>query len=288
MTKIMILPTKKNIQDILAYCDSIVLGLQDMCVNMPDTFTIEDIQKLVPICKKMGKQVFVSLNKNMHTKDLNDLKGFLYVLDTLHIDGIFYYDISIAQYKIEMDLTVPLVWSQEHLTTNYATMNYWHSKGVSYTYVSSEITLNEIENIGIETSMKLIVPIFGYLPMFVSKRNLINNYKKYFDIEDDSKYYTLYKEGRFYPIDNTHLGTVVYSSSILNGLSELKRFEKINVAYVTLNSYRIPDDKFIEIAKLFYNREYHSESVIEEMFPNTDKGFLYKETVYRVKKNEEK
>ena len=288
MTKIMILPTKKNINDILGYCDSIVLGVQGMCVNMPDTFTIDEIEELLPICKKRNIQVFIALNKNMHTVDLDRLREMLAILNELHIDGIFYYDISIVQCKKEMNLTIPLVWSQEHLTTNYATMNYWYSKGIFYTYVSSEITLEEIEDIARETSMKLIVPIFGYLPMFVSKRNLVKNYKEYFNIKDNSEHYILHKEGRKYPIDNTDLGTVVYSSAILNGLSELQKLEEIGVAYVTLNSYRIPNNQFIELAKLFYNRQYQSENVIENMFSNIDKGFLYKETVYRVKKNEEK
>ena len=56
---------------------------------------------------------------------------------------------------------------------------------------------------------------------------------------------------------------------------------------MTLNSYRIPNDKFIQVASLFYKREYRSDE-IDNMFSNTDKGFLYKETIYRVKKNEKK
>lgn len=284
MTKIMIMPTKENIKDVIEYSDALLLGVKDMCVNMPDTFEIDEIKN---ICNTYNKEIFVALNKNMHTRDLDKLKEVLLDLDTLNLSGIFYYDIAIVEYKKELGLKTSLVWSQEHLTTNYLTMNYWHSNNIKYAYVSSEITLDEIEEITKESSMNLIVPIFGYLPMFVSKRNLVNNYKEYFDLKDYSNYYEIEKEGRRYPIDNTNLGTVVYSSSILNGLMEFKRLESLNVSYVTLNSYRILNDKFIEVAKLFYNRNYDSNK-IDEMFPNADKGFLYKETIYRVKKNEKK
>lgn len=287
MTKIMTIPTRKNLKDILPYSDAILIGLKDMCVNMPDNFEMDEIKDIINICKSQEVEVFVALNKNMHTKDLESLKNILTTIDSLSINGIFYYDISLVQYKEELRFKTSLVWSQEHLTTNYATMNYWNSKGIEYAYVSSEITLDEIEMIKKESSMNLIVPIFGYLPMFVSKRNLVNNYKEYFNLNDESNYYELEKESRRYPIDNTNLGTVVYSSSILNGLKEFEKLEKLNISYVTLNSYRIPNDKFIEVVKEFSNREYENDK-IDAMFANTDKGFLYKETIYRVKKNEKK
>lgn len=287
MTKIMIMPTRDNLEDILSYTNAILVGLKDMSVNMPDYFTLDEIKKIKNICKEKNIEVFVALNKNMHTKDLEPLNNVLSTIDNLEINGIFYYDISLVKYKEELKFNTPLVWSQEHLTTNYATMNYWYSKDIKYTYVSSEITLDEIEMINKESDMNLIVPIFGYLPMFVSKRNLVNNYKDYFNLKDESFNYELEKEDRKYPIDNNNLGTVVYSSSILNGLLELEKLENLNISYVTLNSYRIPNDKFIQVASLFYKREYRSDE-IDNMFSNTDKGFLYKETIYRVKKNEKK
>ena len=287
MTKIMTMPTRKNINDVLPYTDAILIGLKDMSVNMPDTFEIDEIKEIIKSCKEQEVEVFVAINKNMHTKDLEPLKNILSMIDSLSINGIFYYDISLVQYKEELGFKTPLVWGQEHLTTNYATMNYWHSKGIDYAYVSSEITLDEIEMITKETSINLIIPIFGYLPMFVSKRNLVNNYKEYFNLQDKSNHYELEKEDRRYPIDNNNLGTVVYSSSILNGLEEFSKLESLNVSYVTLNSYRIPNDKFVQAAKLFYERDYQSDR-INTMFSNTDKGFLYKETIYRVKKNEKK
>lgn len=287
MTKIMTMPTKGNLKKVLPYSDAILVGIKDMCVNIPGIFEMSEIKEIVAMCKEKGIEIFVALNKNIHTKDLEPLKDILSNIDILGLNGIFYYDISLVQLKKELQFKTPLVWSQEHLTTNYATMNYWHSQGIKYTYVSSEITLDEIEIIQKETTMNLIVPMFGYLPMFVSKRNLVNNYKEYFNLQDTSHYYELEKEGRRYPIDNTNLGTVVYSSSILNGLKEFAQLESLNISYVTLNSYRIPTEQFIEVAKLFSSRDYKSNK-IDEMFINVDKGFLYKETIYRVKKNEKK
>lgn len=286
MTKLMTIPTNDNLSIVSKYSDSLLLGIKDMSTNLPNSYNVDDIKEIIDTYHDL--EVFVAINKNMHSKDLDLLKEILLELDKLNVAGIFYYDIAVLQYHKELSLKIPLVWSQEHLTTNYATMNYWNDEGVSYTYVSSEITLDEILEISKKTSMKLIVPIFGYLPMFVSKRNLVKNYLEYFNLNKDSKTYSLYKENKYYPIDNTDMGTVVYSSHILNGLHEFKVLEEAGISYVTLNSYRIDKDKFEEVLKIYHNREYAKDDEVEKMLSNIDKGFLYKETIYRVKKNEKK
>lgn len=286
MAKIITIPTNDNLPILCSYSDAVLLGIKDMSTNLPNSYTVDEIKGIIDTYKDL--EFFVALNKNMHSKDLDILKNMLIEIDKLNIAGVFYYDIAVLGYHKELELKTPLVWSQEHLTTNYATMNYWREEGVTYTYVSSEITLDEILDIKKKTDMNLIVPIFGYLPMFVSKRNLVKNYLEYFDLNKESKVYSLHKENKYYPIDNTELGTVVYSSHILNGLREFKLLEEAGVSYVTLNSYRIDDLKFREVLKLYRDRKYEMDDVIENMFPNIDKGFLYKETIYRVKKNEKK
>ena len=288
MTKLMVIPNKKNIDICLKYADAILLGIKDLSVNLSDTFTIEEIESLLPKLKENNIELFISLNKNMHSKDLDKLKDTLLVLDNLDIEGIFYYDISVLKLHEYYNLKTKLVWSQEHLTTNYSTMNYWYNEGVSFAYVSAELTLDEILLIRKNTNIKLIVPIFGYLPMFTSKRNLINNYLEYFNIDDKSNKYKIKKEGKEYTIVNNIYGTVVYSANILNGLKEFEILERNNIDYVTINSFDISDDILTKVLELYSTRSYFSDEAIEELIENVDKGFLYKETIYRVKKDEKK
>lgn len=286
MTKIMTMPTKQNLKEVIQYSDAILLGIETMCTNLPDSYSFNEVQEICSLYPDI--EVFVALNKNMHKDDLEKLKDILIEIENISVHGIFYYDIAVVQYHNRFSLQTPLVWSQEHLTTNYATMNYWKHEGIEYTYVSSEITMEEIFTIKKNTDMKLIVPIFGYLPMFVSKRHLIENYQEYFKLDTNFSKYFLHKEGQFYPIESDSLLTVVYSAHILNGLSEFQKLEQQGISYVTLNPYRIDPNVFIEVLKLYKARKYDMDAKIEEMLPNVDKGFLYKETVYRVKKNEKK
>lgn len=286
MTKLITIPTKQNLSKIIEYSDAVLIGIDNLSVNVPDTYSIHEVEAII---KKYNQiEVFVALNKNMHKCDLDSLKDTLIKLDKMNIAGIFYYDIAVLEYRNTLNLKTPLVWSQEHLTTNYATMNYWYNENVNYTYVSSEITLDEIIENRKSTKMKLIVPIFGYLPMFVSKRHLVENYLEYFNLDKKSSKYELEKDSELYPVSIISNDTTIYSSHILNGLSEFKVLEDNNIEYVTLNSYNIDASKFIDVLKIYKNRLYESEKEIDFMFDNLDKGFLYKETVYRVKKNEKK
>ncbi len=286
MTKLITIPTKQNLSNIVEYSDAILIGIDNLSVNVPDTYSIHEVEEII---KKYNQiEVFVALNKNMHKCDLDNLKDTLIKLDKMNIAGIFYYDIAVLEYRNTLNLKVPLVWSQEHLTTNYATMNYWYNENVNYTYVSSEITLDEIIENRKNTKMKLIVPIFGYLPMFVSKRHLVENYLEYFNLDKKSSKYELEKDSKLYPVSIISNDTTIYSSHILNGLSELKVLEENNIEYVTLNSYNIDTSKFVDVLKIYKSRLYESEKEIDMVFDNLDKGFLYKETVYRVKKNEKK
>ena len=223
----------------------------------------------------------------MHNKDLDLVKEILINLNNYNIKGVLYYDVGILNIYKSLDLNYDLVWSQEHLSTNYNTINYWNSFGVNYAYISSDITEEEIIKIAENSKAKLMVNLFGYLPMFVSKRHIVKNYLEYFKLNDDSSVNYMEKEGKIYPIIDNNVGTQVYSNNILNGI---KSSLNINLDYIVLNSFNIELDKFIDVIRYFKsvnkdNVDEYNEK-INNMFANVDNGFLNTKTIYRVKKNE--
>lgn len=275
---------KKEFNNLLPYIDAFLFGINNYSVNFSNNFDLTEIEEFNRIIKQNKKQIFVSLNKNMHNNDIEDIKEILTKLNELKIDGLFFYDIGIVNLKNKLNLNYELVWSQEHLTTNYNTCNYWYKQGISYTFISSEITKFEINNIIKNTKMKLIIPLFGYIPIFTSQRHLVNNYLETFNLKGNGKY--LYKEEKTYPIIDNNLGTVVYSNSILNGLEESLELKD---NYIFLNNFNIDEPKFLEIVKLYKNLNVNNlektKLKIEKMFKNTSKCFLYTETIYKVKKS---
>jgi len=283
MCKILTIPSSLNeIKITNKKVDGFIIGIKDMSVNV--NYYIDDLDLLNDI----DKDIFICLNKNMHNSDLNLLKDILIKLNDYNIKGVIYYDIAILNIYNSLDLNYDLVWGQEHLATNYSTINYWNSFGVNYTYLSSDITEDEIKEISKNSKSKLMVNLFGYLPMFVSKRHIVKNYLEYFNLYDKSSVNYMEKEDKIYPIIDNNVGTQVYSNDILNGI---KTKLNIDVEYIVLNSFNIELDKFISIIDMFSSvdnsnvDEYNSK--INNMFNNVGEGFLNTRTVYRVKRNEE-
>lgn len=288
--KLVVIPKSiEQINDLIDIADAFIVGVEDLSINLPTYFSVEEVKEISNTLNSHNKELFVSLNKNMHNSDLSLLESTLLELENINLTGILYYDIAIMNLKNKLNIKNDLVWSQEHMTTNAYTCNYWHDMGAKYVTLSSEITSEEIIEIKESSDMKLIVPIFGYLPMFASRRHLVKNYLEFFNLEDNSNVNYIFKEGKTYPIIDSKTGTVVYSAYILNGIKESLELKEHNIDYLLLNSIFIEDELFKEILTMFKNA--NNENVLEyqEKIDNsllTDRGFLYKETVYKVKNNE--
>lgn len=279
--KLILIPNSiDNILNLHNKVDGFILPIKDLSVNYNYYIDINELDDIMP--KLKDKDVFISLNKNMHNKDLKILKETLLKLEKYDIKGIIYYDVALVNMKKELNLKNDLVWGAEHLVNNYGTINYWHQEGVDYAYLSSEITKNEILEIKKNTNSKLMMNIFGYVPIFTSKRNLVNNYLETFDKEKISNIYYMYKEGVTYPLMDTSNGTTAYSGFILNGVKE---YFDLDLDYYVINSFLIDDieailDIFNEINESNLEKCYQK---LNNLIGNTDDGFLHKETIYKVK-----
>lgn len=283
MSKLILIPSNKQmIYDLIDIVDGYIIGIDSLAVNLPFTFTLNDAIESIKYLNSKDKDIFISLNKNMHNSDLDKLKETLITLDKYHITGIMYYDISIVNYKNELNLKNDLVWSAEHLVTNYNTINYWYNFDVKYAYLSSEITKKEIIDIKNNTKDKLLMNVFGYLPIFTSRRHLVDNYLSTFKKEKVSNLYYMFKEDNTYPVIDNKEGTVTYSGYVLNNI---KDYLNLNIDYAIINSFLINDIK--EIVEIF--KEVNTNNIdksynrINDLIKNTNEGFLYKETIYKVK-----
>lgn len=276
MSKIIIMP--KNKEQFNLPCDGVIIGIQGFSVNMPSFFELEDIKDI------QNKDIFIALNKNMHNSDLPKLEEILLKLENYPIQGVIFYDLAVVNLKKKLNLSYPLIWHQEHMTNNYNTVNFWYQQGVEYSYISSDITLREMKEIKENTKSKLMVTVFGYLPMFVSRRPLISNYMATFNLKSNQEEYQIEKEEKSYPVIEDQEGTVVYTSFILEGLREML---ELDYDYVVLNSYDIEEDVFNKVVSIFKsttkNNIDEQESQIHTLLSNTKKGFFYEETVYKVK-----
>ena len=269
-----------QIKDNTKYYDGVILSIDNFSVNSRYTLSINEIKDIIKIIP--NKEVFISINKNIENNELDELESILLSLNELNIKGVLYSDVALVTYKDK--LNYDLVWAQEHLVTNYETINYWHDLGVNYAYLSSDLNINEINIITKNTDVKLMANIFGYQSMFVSKRHIVKNYLNNFNIKDNSKIHYMQKEGKTYPIVDANY-TYVFANNIFNGIKE---YYNMNVDYYVVNGFLIDNEKLTKVLSIIGNitKENVEDSSLQVMdiFTNIDTGFLYKDVVSKVKK----
>ena len=277
---ILIMPDNiEQIKENINLFDGVILSIDKFSVNARYTVSIDDIDSIIKLIP--NKEIFISLNKNIENNELDELERILLELNNYNIKGVLYSDVAFVTYKDK--LNYDLVWAQEHLVTNYETINYWYSKGVNYAYLSSDLNINEIKDIVNNTDVKLMANLFGYNSMFASKRHIVDNYLKYFNIKDDSKVHYMKKEGKVYPIIDDNY-TYAYSNNIFNGVRD---YYNMNVDYYVINGFLIDNTKFSKLLSIIGNLSIENEEKsvlqIDDMFTNIDDGFLHKEIVSKVK-----
>lgn len=292
--KILVAPNNLDNIDDFRKSDGFIIGIKNFSYLIPCEIDINEIKDAVESIKKINKKIFVSLNRLMYNKDIPLIEEYLLVIEKLNVDGILYDDLSILSLSKKLSLKTPLVWFGIHSFTNQYTSLYWYKKGVSYGVLSTEITLDHILEICSNTKLKTIMYGFGYLPMFVSGRKLLTSYFKYTKKDKKNDVYHMYEEVRKkdYPTYETNDGTVILSSDILNMIEELPSVSE-SLDYLLLNSLNIDDNSFFNVYNYYVDAidNLNNSDKLKEIKDNvskslnvpTDRGFLYKETVYRVK-----
>ena len=285
MSKIVVIPNSlDNISNIINSDSYLLLGIDKYSVNTLN-ISFNEIKNILNITNN----VFLSLNKNISNSELLEVEKLLIEISKLDIKGLFYADVAIVNIVNRLKLNINLIWSAEHLTTNYFTINYWYKHNVKSTFLSNEITKEEIVDIVNNTDSKIFVQLFGFIPMYVSKRHAVKNYLNHFKLDLNSSKYYLFKEDKKYSIVDNNEGTMIYSNFIINGLKEYSEL-KNTIDYVIINGYDIDSNKLLSVINIF--KEINKKNVKEfdnkllSLFDNLDKVFLYEETIYRVKKNE--
>ncbi|MFA5696107.1 MAG: U32 family peptidase, partial [Bacilli bacterium] len=169
--KIVILP--KNLNDLDKFkADIVIVGIDKLSWYIPFVINKRNFKSTINLINKSNKQVFIAVNKLMTNSDLSLLKSYLKLINNNSVVGILFDDPAVYQLCSKTDLSIPLIHFSSHLITNYQTADFWLKKGLNGVLLSTEITLDEILSIRSQTSTPLLMQGYGYLPMFVSRRNL--------------------------------------------------------------------------------------------------------------------
>lgn len=284
--KLLVGLNKKDFSDYLNYTNSFIIGLKEFSINYAE-YELDEIIKLRENYPNI--EFFISINKNIFNSDLERLEECLINLDKIKVNGILFYDLGILYLWKKNNLTIPLIWGAEHMTTNYNTCNYYYDKGCEYVYLSSEITTDEIKEIKEKSNIKLISFVFGYPDVSFSKRKLLTNYFLYHNEKKEKDFYTIKSDdNNKYFIKENNLGTRIVYGNVMNGIKPLHELRNI-LDYALVSNDLMDEDTFKEGLKVY--KEFVDNKIdvnnafdkIKELVNSTDTVFYDKKTIYKVK-----
>lgn len=263
-----------DVKELSYEADGYILGIDKYSFLFGKTFSIDEIKKIKDDLK--GKEIFVSFNRVIFNSELEDYKKKLKKVDSLGISGIIVGDIAALTYDIKTNV----ILDQMHLNNSFYAINHYYNNGVYGTVLTNDITLSEINDIKKNTKSTLFKQVFGYPHLSTSKRRLISNYKEYFNINDTSSIYEIVEKNsnNIYKIIEDNFGTHILGDKVLNLLS----FD-IDVDYKIVDGFMLGDVK--KVLEIFTNNKKDKNDWINDTY-NANYGFINKETIYRVKKDE--
>lgn len=246
--------------------ENFLFPLKDFCVGFNDTYDINE----------MDNDSFIFINRILDNESLDKLEKILNQ-NRNKIKGIVYDDFGVLYLINKLNLDVITISYQSHFGTNVKSINE-NLKYNDSVVISTDITKKEIEEILLKANKELCVFLFGLVPVMYSRRALLTNFFNEFkiptknNIEIDEKI----SKNKFIMVENEY-GTVGYQKNYFDGL-ELLEFKNI---------------KYFIVNPLFLNKKEQLQ-LIEDIkckkislnIP-TDKGFLYKETIYKLKEDKQ-
>ena len=266
MNNLVVVPNKKeNINIILEKnIKGIIIGVKSL-----STYPLAlEIEEIIEIAEKTDKEVIVALNKMIHNKDIELIRETLLKIEDSKIKKILFYDLGILNVCKEMHIDKELILSQEHLNGSIESNSFYYNKGISNTYITSDITYDEILEIQNNTKMNIYYTVYGYIQIFYSRRYLLSNYFKYIDKEMNDNTYYIFNNDLKYMIKEYSYGTIIYSP-LVNLINEKQKIKNINNLVIDL-SYT--DD--ISIIDKYINNDTEKD---------TYTGFFNKKTIYKLK-----
>ena len=239
--------------------NTFLFALKDFSIGY-NSYTLKQIED-IDIPNK-----YLLINRILDCKDIDKLKELLPKFKT--IKGIFYEDIGII--NIAKDLNLELILFQNHFNTNTYSVNYWLNK-IDSVVISNELTLEELTYITNNVIKPVVVHLYGHNQVMYSRRLLLSNWSNNFKIvnKNENVIEDIATHVKFRALEQEY-GTVMYSDKIFNGKELLKLN---NIKYFYINPTLIDHNTVIDFIN---NIDKHTNEL-------EDTGFLYKETIYKLK-----
>ena len=291
MKKLITLYDLNQMKNLSAYVDGFLIGHDRFGTRLTNSFSIPDLKMGIKNAKFLRKEVFLLCNQMFTDEQLDALEVFLKEINLEKVDGVIVADLGAMERIKVLGYVSKVIYNPETLLTNTYDVNFLSAEGIYGAYIAKEITLNDIKEIAKHKALKLFMVGHGHLNMFYSKRQLIDNFMQYNNIEH--KYHNqqnlkIIEENRKdnpYPVLEDQAGTHVFRSQVFSSLNHLDELEPF-IDYMVIDTI-FKDDVYAMTIAALYKDKITDELLIDEIKKSYDEiwddGFFYKKTIYKNK-----
>lgn len=179
-TKHELLVTAANVTEaealLQAGADALLIGDDRFGMRLPGNFSLEETAEVVAMATKHKARVIVSMNNLMSNELLKELPDYVQALGRIGVHAVEFNDPSVLAAIKEHAPHIHLHWNAEMTSTNYATANYWGTKGASRVVLARELNMDEITEMVPFLKVEAQVQVHGMTNIYHSKRSLVQSY----------------------------------------------------------------------------------------------------------------
>lgn len=312
MKKPELLVTAGSLEEIDAYIEAgataVQVGETRFGMRLPGEIAQEQLQEAVQLAHRRGARLYVAVNNIMANEVLNELPGYLQAVEASGADALVFGDPAVLISMKQAGVQLPLHWNPEMTATNYATANYWASKGAVRFVMARELNEQEIHDIKANTAMEVELQVHGMTNIFHSKRRMVSAYQEHLGSHAGTEAEGSYgpdrqmilieaeRQEEKYPVYEDANGTHIMSSDDICLLEILHELMEVGIdsfkvesfmkssSYVreVLRIYRTAIDVYYENPEGYECREEWLDA-LQKLQPEDRElsfGFMFKEQVY--------
>lgn len=159
-----------------AGADALLIGDDRFGMRLAGHFTLEDTAEAVRLAHAKGAKVYIGMGGIMSNRLLDELPAYVKAVGKLGVDGIEFGDPAVLAAVKREAPEVKLHWNAEMTSTNYATANYWGTKGATRVVLARELNMDEITEMVPMLKVEAQAQVHGMTNIYHSKRRLVASY----------------------------------------------------------------------------------------------------------------
>jgi U32 family peptidase len=261
----------------------ILVPVEGFAARSLSRFSVVAIRRIVNDAHALGLTVHLRMNQIIHESDLERLRSVLKELADVPFDRLVCFDLTVAIIAAEMDMMKRVIYQPGTLATNVDDPGFYAKLGLIGLTLSPDIQINELIEIakaanGIECSLVG----HGYLPMLISKRNLLTAYygeNLHPPVVKNDFSYQLTEEkrpGELLPILEDEYGTHLFRPAALVSFDELVILQSF-LSDVYIETIFIPEEEVL-LAIMTYAGKMSKQTFFARSTTPYDSGFYARST----------